>query len=173
MSIARMTLEERTQEITLQVIDEIRALYEYLESDDKSMKVYGKINGLKNEIENNKYLLGQYIIKIKEGLEDRDLYIDVINNLERISQNIDAAAYRISILIAKNIKVNGILYNLIKTICEKIIASLTHMMEALRMLSVEAKKSIDFARYIIKLEEEVDDLYRNFELKLLEEKYQD
>ncbi|MEM0113543.1 MAG: phosphate transport regulator, partial [Metallosphaera sp.] len=45
--------------------------------------------------------------------------------------------------------------------------------ESLRLLSINAQKSVESARNIMKLEEEVDDLYRSLELKLFEKKYED
>jgi len=48
----------------------------------------------KNDIEVSKYRLGEYIFKIREGLLDKDLYIEILNNLEKVAQNLDAATYR-------------------------------------------------------------------------------
>ncbi|AWR97143.1 DUF47 family protein [Acidianus sulfidivorans JP7] len=175
MSIAHLTLEEKLQQISIKVVDEIRALYEYLSLDDKinPMQIYAKVNGIKNSVENEKYLLGEYIIKIKEGLEDKDLYMSVLDNLEKIAQNIDAATYRISVLLTRNSKLDDLLNKVLITMCEKIIASLTHLIETFKFLSSNTKKSIEEARNVIKLEEDVDDLYRNLELKLFERKYDD
>jgi hypothetical protein len=58
-------------------------------------------------------------------------------------------------------------------ISEKLLAFLTHLVESLRLLSVNAQKAVDAVRNIMRLEEEVDDLYRSLELKLFERKYDD
>lgn len=175
MSIAHITLEEKLQQISIKIIDEVRVLYEFINSENKinPMQVYAKVNGIKNNVENEKYLLGEYIIKIKEGLDDKDLYMGILDNLEKIAQNLDAATYRISVLIARNSKIDDIVNKLIITMCEKIIASLAHLIEGFKVLSINAKKSADEARSIMKLEEDVDDLYRNLELKLFEKNYDD
>ncbi|AWR94559.1 DUF47 family protein [Acidianus brierleyi] len=174
MSIAHLTLEEKLQQISLKLIDEIRAFYEFLTVKSQNpMQLYAKIDGIKNSVENEKYLLGEYIIKIKEGLDDKDLYINILDRLEKISQNLDAGAYRLSVLRTRNTEIDNLTYKLIIIISEKILASLTHLIESIKSLSTDAKKSIDSARNILKLEEEVDDLYRNVELKLFERKYED
>ncbi|BCS91901.1 hypothetical protein L3N51_00217 [Metallosphaera sp. J1] len=175
MSIAHMNLEERLQQISLKVIDQVRILYELMKSEDNvtPMQVYSKINGIKNSVETDKFMLGEYIIRVKEGIQDKDLYIDVLNNLEKISQNLDAASYRLSVLISRGTQIDELMYKLITIIAEKLLASLMHLVESLRLLSVNAQKSVEAARNIIKLEEEVDDLYRSLELKLFEKKYDD
>ncbi|ABP96354.1 MULTISPECIES: hypothetical protein [Metallosphaera] len=175
MSIAHMNLEERLQQISLKVIDQVRILYELMKSEDNvtPMQVYSKINGIKNSVETDKFMLGEYIIRVKEGIQDKELYIDILNNLEKISQNLDAASYRLSVLISRGTQIDELMYKLITVIAEKLLASLMHLVESLRLLSVNAQKSVEAARNIIKLEEEVDDLYRSLELKLFEKKYDD
>ncbi|QKQ99782.1 DUF47 family protein [Metallosphaera tengchongensis] len=175
MSIAHMALEERLQQISLKVIDQVRTLYEMMKASDNvtPMQVYSKINGLKNSVEADKFMLGEYIIRIREGIQDKDLYIDILNDLEKISQNLDAASYRLSVLVSRGRQIEELLYKLIIIIAEKLLASLTHLVESLRLLSVNAQKSVEIARNIMKLEEEVDDLYRSLELKLFEKNYDD
>lgn len=176
MSIANITLEEKLQQITVKLIDETRALYEFLTIDNNSinpMQIYAKINGIKDSVENEKYLTGEYIIKVREGLDYVDLYIDILNNLEKIAQNIDAATYRLSVLLTRSSKIDSVMHGLIVVMCEKILASLTHLIESIKTLSSNAKKSIESARNILKLEEDVDDLYRNIELKLFEKPHDD
>ncbi len=169
--IATLAIEEQLQQISLKVLDEIRILYELLSNDKQGinyMQIYSKVNGIKNDIENNKYRLGEYIFKIREGLLDKDLYVEIMNNLEKVAQNIDAAAYRLSVMLTKQFIIDDVINRLLIVICEKIIASITHFIEALRLLSVNPKNSFENARSIIKIEQEIDDLYRSLELTLFE-----
>jgi len=169
--IATLAIEEQLQQILLKVLDEIRILYELLSNDKQGinyMQIYSKVNGIKNDIENNKYRLGEYIFKIREGLLDKDLYVEIMNNLEKVAQNIDAAAYRLSVMLTKQFIIDDVINRLLIVICEKIIASITHFIEALRLLSVNPKNSFENARSVIKIEQEIDDLYRSLELTLFE-----
>ncbi len=174
MSIAHMTLEEKIQQIALKLVDEIRVFYEFLTVRAQNpMQAYAKINGIKNSVENEKYLLGEYIVKVKEGLDDKDLYFAILDKMEKVSQNIDASAYRLSVLLTRGTELNEIVYKFTVVMSEKILASLTHLIEAVKSLSTNARKSVESSRNVLKLEEEVDDLYRNVELKLFEAKYDD
>lgn len=170
--IAEIAIEEQLQQISLKILDEVRTLYELLSNMANSnlnyMQVYAKINGIKNEVESNKYRLGEYIFKIREGLLDKDLYVEILNNLEKIGQNIDSASYRLSVLLSKNSNLDSIIYKLLVVMCEKIITSFTHFIEALRLLSVNPKNSLENAKNVVKIEQEVDDLYRSLELVLFE-----
>lgn len=170
--IAEIAIEEQLQQISLKILDEVRTLYELLSNITNSnlnyMQVYAKINGIKNEVESNKYRLGEYIFKIREGLLDKDLYVEILNNLEKIGQNIDSASYRLSVLLSKNSNLDSIIYKLLVVMCEKIITSFTHFIEALRLLSVNPKNSLENAKNVVKIEQEVDDLYRSLELALFE-----
>ncbi|WP_338600875.1 phosphate transport regulator [Sulfolobus tengchongensis] len=175
--IATLTIEEQLQQISLKLLDEIRVLYEFLSNNNSinanAMQVYSKVNGIKNEIETSKYRLGEYIFKIREGLLDKDLYVDILNNLEKVAQNLDAAAYRLGVIFAKQLVIDDVVNRLLIVICEKIIASLTHFIEALRLLSLNPKNSYENAHNVIKIEQEIDELYRSLELTLFEKKIVD
>ncbi|QGA54769.1 phosphate transport regulator [Sulfolobus sp. E5-1-F] len=175
--IATLAIEEQLQQISLKLLDEIRVLYEFLSNSNSgnvnAMQIYSKVNGIKNDIEVSKYRLGEYIFKIREGLLDKDLYIEILNNLEKIAQNLDAATYRLSVMISRQMNIDDVINRLLIVICEKIITSITYFIEALRLLSINSKNSYENARNIIKLEQEIDELYRSLELTLFEKKLVD
>ncbi|AKA73741.1 hypothetical protein [Saccharolobus solfataricus] len=175
--IATLAIEEQLQQISLKLLDETRVLYEFLSNTSNSnvnaMQIYSKVNGIKNDIEVSKYRLGEYIFKIREGLLDKDLYVEILNNLEKVSQNLDAATYRLSVILSKQMNIDNVINRLLIVICEKIITSITYFIETLRLLSVNPKNSYENARNVIKLEQEIDELYRSLELALFEKKLAD
>ncbi|MCH4814621.1 MAG: phosphate transport regulator [Saccharolobus sp.] len=173
--IATLAIEEQLQQISLKLLDETRVLYEFLSNNNNvnAMQIYSKVNGIKNDIEVSKYRLGEYIFKIREGLLDKDLYIEILNNLEKVAQNLDAATYRLSVMLSKQMNIDDVINRLLIVICEKIITSITYFIEALRLLSVNPKNSYENARNVIKLEQEIDELYRSLELTLFERKLVD
>ncbi|ACP38414.1 conserved hypothetical protein [Sulfolobus islandicus M.14.25] len=173
--IATLAIEEQLQQISLKLLDETRVLYEFLSNNNNvnAMQIYSKINGIKNDIEVSKYRLGEYIFKIREGLLDKDLYIEILNNLEKVAQNLDAATYRLSVMLSKQMNIDDVINRLLIVICEKIITSITYFIEALRLLSINPKNSYENARNVIKLEQEIDELYRSLELTLFERKLVD
>ncbi|QXJ33292.1 phosphate transport regulator [Saccharolobus shibatae] len=173
--IATLAIEEQLQQISLKLLDETRVLYEFLSNNNNvnAMQIYSKVNGIKNDIEVSKYRLGEYIFKIREGLLDKDLYIEILTNLEKVAQNLDAATYRLSVMLSKQMNIDDVINRLLIVICEKIITSITYFIEALRLLSVNPKNSYENARNVIKLEQEIDELYRSLELTLFERKLVD
>ncbi|ADX82988.1 phosphate transport regulator [Saccharolobus islandicus] len=173
--IATLAIEEQLQQISLKLLDETRVLYEFLSNNNNvnAMQIYSKVNGIKNDIEVSKYRLGEYIFKIREGLLDKDLYIEILNNLEKVAQNLDAATYRLSVMLSKQMNIDDVINRLLIVICEKIITSIAYFIEALRLLSINPKNSYENARNVIKLEQEIDELYRSLELTLFERKLVD
>jgi len=69
--------------------------------------------------------------------------------------------------------IDDVINRLLIVICEKIITSITYFIEALRLLSINPKNSYENARNVIKLEQEIDELYRSLELTLFERKLVD
>ncbi len=169
--LANLTIEEQIQQICSKVLDEMRILFELMTSKTlggNPLQVYSKINSVKDDVEMAKYKLGEYIMRVREALQDVDLYLDIINNLEKSAQNIDAAGYRYSVMLSREIKIDDVIYRLLVVMAEKLMASITQLSESIRLLSVNPNKSLESSKAIVKMEEEVDELYRSFELKLYE-----
>ncbi|MEJ2770611.1 MULTISPECIES: DUF47 family protein [unclassified Stygiolobus] len=169
MGVPELNIEEQIQSMTNSILDQLRILYQqFTESNVNHMQAYSKIDGIKSSVEDLRYKIGEYVLKVSEGLLYSNLYLDIIMQLEKVSQNIGAASYRFGVLISRVKSQDHILLNLSISMVEKLIAATTNLIESVRLLSVNAKKSSEKARNVIKIEEEIDDLYRNFELKLFE-----
>ncbi|BBG24226.1 hypothetical protein IC006_1533 [Sulfuracidifex tepidarius] len=169
--LANLTIEEQLQQICTKVLDEMRILYELMTNENLSvnpLQVYSKISSVKDDVEISKYKLGEYIIRVREAIQDGDLYLEILNNLEKSAQNIDAAGYRYSVILSRGNKMDGVTYRLLVVMVEKLMASITQLSESIRLLSVNPSKSLESSKAIVKMEEEVDELYRSFELKLYE-----
>jgi uncharacterized protein Yka (UPF0111/DUF47 family) len=172
--IAEMVIQEQLQQIIINIMDQVRMFYDSVVNNNQNVfQVYNKVNGIKNNIENLKSRLSEYIIKVSEGLLMKDFYIDILKNLEKISQNIDAAVYRLGILKQRFSEIEDMLLSLIKSIIEKIINALEYFLHSLKILITNPKISAENARNILKIEEEVDELYRSFELKIFENRKND
>lgn len=169
MSVPELNIEEQIQNILNQVLDQLRLLYQqFNEQDVNHMQIYSKVDGIKSSVEDMKYKVGEYILKVKEGITTANLYLDVLTNIEKVAQNLSAVSYRYSVLQSKIRVEDKIIHSLLVSMIEKLIAATTNAIESFRLLSVNSKKASEKARNIVKIEEEVDDLYRNFELKLFE-----
>ncbi|MUN28324.1 hypothetical protein [Sulfuracidifex metallicus] len=169
--IANLTIEEQLQQICSKVLDEIRIFYELLTNQELNvnpLQVYSKISSVKDDVEVTKYKLGEYIIRVREAIQDGDLYLEILNNLERSAQNIDAAGYRYSVILSRGNKMDDVTYRLLVVMAEKLMATITQLSESIRLLSVNPNKSLESSKAVVRMEEDVDELYRSFELKLYE-----
>ena len=169
--IANLTIEEQLQQICSKVLDEIRIFYELLTNQELNvnpLQVYSKISSVKDDVEVTKYKLGEYIIRVREAIQDVDLYLEILNNLERSAQNIDAAGYRYSVILSRGNKMDDVTYRLLVVMAEKLMATITQLSESIRLLSVNPNKSLESSKAVVRMEEDVDELYRSFELKLYE-----
>jgi len=90
------------------------------------------------------------------------------DNIERIAQNLSAAAYRTSMLLSKNYQMPEVLKVLALSMLDKLISQTMSLIEGFRLLSVSPNKTAEVLRNVKSLEEDADDLYRNTELKLFE-----
>jgi len=169
MSVPELSIGEQIQNILNNIIDQLRLLYEqFTENNINHMQIYSRIDGIKTAVEGSKYKLGEYIIKVNEGIETGTLYLDILNYLEKISQNLSAVSYRYSVLQTRSKLEESTIQSLLVTMIEKLIAAASSALESFRLLSLNSKKSAEKARNIIKIEDEIDDLYRNFELKVFD-----
>ncbi|BCU67435.1 phosphate transport regulator [Sulfolobales archaeon HS-7] len=169
-SIATLNIEEYLQKIQDMLLDEIRFYYTAL-VDGASITpeiMYSKINSLKDQIEEEKYKLSEYIAKLNPALVEKDFYISILSSMEKIAQNIDSAAYRMYTILSKGLKIDNVSFNLTEKILERLIAGANDIAQALRSLSLTNGKAGEYCRAVIKVEEEIDELYRKLELILFE-----
>lgn len=172
-NIASSNIEEFLQKLLDKVTDEVRLMYEMLSSEkdmDNPMLAYSRVEKIKSEVEEDKFKLGDYVIRVGPSLLQKELYIDMMKEVETMAQNIDAATYRLSTLLSRGFRIDEMSMMLVKRILEKLIASNTQLMQALTILSTNPKLSQNYCKIVKNIEEEVDDLYRQFELKLFENK---
>ncbi len=166
-SIAEINVDEQLLRMMNNLVDGLRLVREQLDQK-ASGNVYAKVEGIKN---NNEWLnisLMSYLVKLRESLEAYDLYIEIGRLIEKASQNLSAISYRLSMIFMKEKDVGDVMNTLLITMTEKVLQQAMEVAEALKMLSINPKKVEEMARSIIKLEEDVDDIYRNSEVKVFE-----
>jgi len=165
--ISEINVDERFIEMLNNVLDGVRTLREAV-ANGVSGNAFAKINAIKDAVERANFELGSYLIKIRDALEAYDLYMMVGDNIERIAQNLSAAAYRTSMLLSKNYQMPEVLKVLALSMLDKLISQTMSLIEGFRLLSVSPNKTAEVLRNVKSLEEDADDLYRNTELKLFE-----
>ncbi|MGC9106411.1 MAG: DUF47 domain-containing protein [Thermoprotei archaeon] len=165
--ISEINIDERFIEMANNVLDSIRTIREAVTNGSVG-NTYPKVNAIKDSVEKANFELGSYLVKLKEALEAYDLYMSVGSDLERVAQNLSAAAYRISIVMSKGYQMPDVIKVLLTTMLEKLISQAMTLIEGFRILSVNPTKAVEYMRQVKALEEDVDDIYRNSELKLFE-----
>lgn len=165
--ISEINIDERFIEMLNNVLDGVRTLREAV-AQGVSGNAFAKINAIKDAVERANFELGSYLIKIRDAVEAYDLYMMVGDNIEKIAQNLSAAAYRTSLLLSKNYQIPEVLKVLALSMLDKLISQAMSLIEGFRLLSVSPNKTVEVLRNVKTLEEDADDLYRNTELKLFE-----
>jgi uncharacterized protein Yka (UPF0111/DUF47 family) len=165
--ISEINIDERFIEMANNILDSIRTIREAVANGSVG-NTYPKVNAIKDSVEKANFELGSYLVKLKEALEAYDLYMSVGSDLERVAQNLSAAAYRIAIVMSKGYQMPEVIKVLLTTMLEKLISQAMTLLEGFRMLSVNPTKTVEYLRQVKALEEDVDDIYRNSELKLFE-----
>ena len=166
-SIAEINIDEQLFLMLNNLIDGIRVVREQVESKG-SGNAFAKVNGLKNANESINMKLANYLVKVKGGLEAYDLYIEIGRLIEKASQNLSAISYRLSLIFMREKDLGDALNMLLTSMIEMVIQQAMALSNAVKMLSISPSKVEEITRNVMKLEEDVDDIYRNSEVKVFE-----
>ena len=166
-SIAEINIDEQLFLMLNNLIDGIRVVREQIESKG-SGNTFAKVNGLKNANESINMNLANYLVKVKGGLEAYDLYIEIGRLIEKASQNLSAISYRLSLIFMRDKDLGDALSMLLTSMVEMVIQQAMALSNAVKMLSISPAKVEEITRNVVKLEEDVDDIYRNSEVKVFE-----
>ncbi len=130
---------------------------------------YVKARHMKNQTEELKDKAMEYLVRVSTSLLYKDVYRYVLIDLDKMSQNLDAIAYRLYLLADRGYTVDEGVATDIRGFMDKIREQLSVLTTAIEMLGINPKKSIEEAERIIRMEEDADQSYRELELKIFEE----
>ncbi len=133
---------------------------------DKIKSLYMKLRNDKQQVEDIKALVMEYLVRLGEGLNMKDLYASIALGLDRIVQLIDGASYRLYMYIANGYSLNDDLYGDLKNFIETLIHEYNSFYQGLDKLRVDPRRTIKEMEQVIKLEEDLDRLYRSYELRM-------
>lgn len=174
-SLAEMTIKEYILSLTRILEDELKLLNGMFTSwaatsskADDLNKAYERIRSIKGDGENVKVMIMEYLVKNSEVLMYSGRYMEIVRSLDRIIQHTDGLAYRFLLLIENNIRVEPSIIKTLVEMNEQSIKQLKKLMEAINILSVNPKRSLDHINEVINAEDIVDSMYR----KLVFEIYQ-
>ncbi len=130
---------------------------------------YVKARHMKNQTEELKDKAMEYLVRVSTSLLYKDAYRYVLIDLDKMSQNLDAIAYRLYLLADRGYTVDEGVAADIRSFMDKIREQLSVLTTAIEMLGINPKKSLEDAERIIRMEEDADQSYRELELKIFEE----
>ncbi len=170
-SIAEMHLFEALGRLAEMSNDALRGLYRFIEGlstgdQEKVKSLYLQLRDQKQRVEETKMLVMEYLVRLGEALNTKDLYASVALNLDRVVQLIDGAAYRLYMYIANNYSLDDELYGDLKKYIEQLMREYESLHTGLNKLSVDPKRTIKEVENVVKYEDELDRLYRSYELKM-------
>lgn len=172
-SIAEMNLIEMLKSITRTVEDTFIEVNDivlsFLGGQLETVKTrYVKARYLKNQAEELKDKAMEYLVRVSTSLLYKDVYRIVLTDLDKIAQNLDAVAYRLYLLADKGYTLKGTIVDRVKEFMNDIRKEIAGLGSSIEMLAINPKKAIEHASEIIRMEEEVDQEYRELELMVFE-----
>ncbi len=167
ISLAESTLDEQIVSMVRTVDDLVRELRNILsgliKGDASIVKSrYEKVRSLKDDAEKLKDGALRYMVGITVPLESADAYKAIFIGLARLAMLIDGAAYR-SLLIVENTDPKSLpaeLGDMVVSMAEAIAKQFEGLINAARLVSTNPRRSGEEALKALRLEDEIDLMYR-------------
>ncbi len=174
ISIAESNVAEQLRTLCRMLLDEYIYFRELLKLFMGTMygaveSEYPKIRNAKDGVEQSIDRAMEYLIRVGIGLNFKDMYASIIQEIGKVAELLDAAAHRILILSKLEGKLSDRIQAFIERIADNIRASLEKFDSATSLLLVNPKKTIELVSDVFKIEEAVDELYRELSIALVTE----
>ncbi len=174
-TLAEVSLAEQLLVLARNVSDALRdsiaSINEFLNNEIDAVKQRSsKVRGYKNGAERIKDRIVEYLARLGISLPLRDIYRQLALQLDRIAQNSDAIAYRLTVVTSRgeNRFSNRFAAGL-REMGELVLREYESLLNSIRLLQENPRRSIEEARKVVLLEDEVDQRYRRLEVEVLEE----
>jgi uncharacterized protein Yka (UPF0111/DUF47 family) len=163
-ALVEMTAIEEIINICRIVGDELSSLAEMLRryhSEGVELgKLYERVREIKNKGEENYIRVMQYLVKSSEVALYVPIYINIVRNLDKIIQQVDAVAYRIYLARENNIVIDKNVVDTFLGIISLESKQVQGIEEALSKIRLSPKVVLDKLETVFSVEEEVDSIYR-------------
>ncbi len=178
-TLAEMSLAEQLLALARNVSDALRdsmsAVNDFVGGDYEAVRQRAvKVRGYKNGAERVKDNIMYYLARLSYLLPLSDVYRQVVLQLDRIAQNSDAVAYRLSVLVSEaSPRLSKSFGTKLSEMAKLVNLEYETLLSAVRLLQENPRRSIDEARKAMSLEEEVDQKYRELEIDVIREMKED
>ncbi|OYT37195.1 MAG: hypothetical protein B6U89_07745 [Desulfurococcales archaeon ex4484_58] len=163
-SIAEMNIHENLVNLARMAGDVLRVFVDIVNSmpgEVDPSKIYGKIIEPKSRIEENKLLFMEYLARLGDAISYKQNYASIALGLERLTQLLDGASYRLTLLKQKKYSIDDEICDFIKQFTGIIEEQYRNLLEGLKKLRSDPKKTLMNVNEITKLENRADEVYRN------------
>ncbi len=170
-SIAEMHVFEELNNLARMSYDTLRDFREFVDvlinnGDQVIAKAYEKLRSRKHRVEENKVMVMEYLVRLGRALEEKDMYASIALSLDKTVQKIDGAAYRLYMFIANKYSFDNELHSCVSKFVEKLLEEYNMFYDGLNLLRSNPRRCIKNMEQVVKLEEELDKIYRSSELEL-------
>lgn len=168
-SLAEMHIHESLTNLARLASDVFRSFNEIvvnIRENTDFQRLYTKLRGLKDNVEDNRIMFMEYLVRLGDAVANRNLYIDLALKIDRSSQLLDGASYRLALYRTKGLNVDEELFGLLKEIAAALIAEYDSFCDGLSKLRVDPKKALQKVKSINDLEGRIDELYRHITFTL-------
>jgi len=168
-SLAEMHIHEnllnlaRLADPVFRVFNEVVA---NLREDKDISRIYMKINEPKNRVEETRVMFMEYLIRLGETITHKHSYINLALGIDRATQLLDGASYRLSLFRTKGYIMDDELYDLVAEFASTIVTQYNSFVEALDKLRSDPKKALISIKEVVQLENKADELYRHITFTL-------
>ncbi|MCI4396460.1 MAG: DUF47 family protein [Thermoprotei archaeon] len=171
-SIAEMNLSEQLQKI-LSVIDvEGKRLEEIILSMNEGKfelvkKGYEYVKQLKDEAQRLKENTMEYVVRTSPALLTKELYMFSLSHLDRLIQLMDSITYRLTILAQSGLELDSDIKSRIVEMTNKTLSMVGDLFMEAKLLSLNARKILEFHEVINQKEDDIDQIYRSITLEVI------
>ena len=163
-TLAEMHLHEYLVTLSRMVDDALKIFSDavtHLENDDVDyQRIHSRIMEPKKRVEENRSLFMEYLIRLGEGLPNRQQYANIALGYERFVQLLDGTVYRLTLLKNRGYRIDGEVIKLISELASTIKTMFKSLEEGLEKLKTDPKKTLAKINEITRSENKADELYR-------------
>jgi len=163
-SIAEMNIYENLVNL-MSIVEEIFKVFNsivvgFAQEGSDLVKLYEKLREPKTRLEESRAIFTEYLVRLGEALTPKQSYAVLALGLERLTQYLDGASYRLMLLKREVGVVDHELYKYIDGLRGVIAEQFAKLYEGFKKLRGETRKAIQYAEEIRSMENRADDLYR-------------
>ncbi|MEM2439908.1 MAG: DUF47 family protein [Candidatus Bathyarchaeia archaeon] len=172
---ARRRALNACQEHLRKVLDVTRKIPQMIDcliknDEEKAKQVYNEIRASKDDVDNARRLVSRELAEIGAILLSREDFLRFTNLASEIADFSEGIVFRLLQMMEHNWNVPAEIKRDLLKLSEAVLETVIKLRETIMVLSYSPEKAMEKASDVEIAEREVDELYRNLEIKLLNSK---